>query len=89
MRQKQIRGIVLIALIAGGSITGLVGCASSASAEEMNQLNDVNAEIASLQKKKSDLLDQEEMLNTSINDKKSRLQQIEQKLNEVNGVTKN
>ena len=88
MTRKRLRTIVCTVMIAGGSIIGITGCASSASAEEVRQLDDINAEIASLQHRKSDLLDQEATLRASIDNKTSQLQQIENKLNEANGLTK-
>lgn len=83
MHSKVRNAILAVALIAGGS-AGVVGCASSASAEEMKQLSDIRMEITSLEHRKADLEKESQSLAQSIDAKNAKLAEINKKKADLN-----
>ena len=84
MSHTKIRNVVLtIALVAGGS-AGIVGCASSASAEEIKQLDDMKMEITSLERQKAELEKESRSLAESIDAKNAKLAEINKKKTDLN-----
>jgi len=75
--------IFAITLIAGGSV-GIIGCASSASAEEMQQLGDIRKEISFLEHRKADLEQESQTLAASIDKENAKLSEINKKETELN-----
>ena len=68
-----------MAMIPG--IAGICGCSAVPSVEEMGQLDDLRAEIQSLQQEKQSLENQQAELAASISRKEAQLQSIEDRKN--------
>lgn len=69
---------VLMMVWIAGSVMVLVGCASKPSAEELQQLEALKAEVASLERQLSTLESERASLMRTIADKDAQLSQCEQ-----------
>ncbi len=67
---------VLLALVLSGMMT-IVGCSSSPSEEQMRQLNDLKAEVSSLEKQVADKAREKAGLEKQIAEKNGKLQQCQ------------
>jgi len=77
MLKQSNRIIVFFAVIAFSVSPFLVGCASRPSQEELRQLNDLKAEVASLERQISDKEREKADLERQIADKKAQLQECQ------------
>ncbi len=73
--RKILQGVMIAALLSGGLM--LSGCSSSPSDEELKQLDDLKAEVTSLQKQVDDKQAQKSALEKQIADKNAKIQQCQ------------
>ncbi len=73
--RKIIEGVIVAALLSGGFI--LSSCSSSPSDEELKALDDLKAQVSSLQKQFEDKQAQKASLEKQIADKNAKIQQCQ------------
>ena len=83
-KPSLITAVIAAAVIALVSI-GAAGCASVPTKDELVQLETLQAEIASLEQRKSDLKSEHSILLASISDKDIRIKEVDRKKNELMG----
>jgi septal ring factor EnvC (AmiA/AmiB activator) len=77
------RFIALVAVLAFSASTFLVGCTSRPSEDELRQLNDLKAEVASLEKQIADKEKEKANLENEVAEKNAKLQQCQSDMDAV------
>lgn len=81
--KKNPRNTILAGIFAL-SVAGMVGCSSVPTQAEMQQLEELQAEIRSLEQHKSELIQERATLAAAISTKVAQLQEISNKKNSIN-----
>ena len=82
MKHSKERIIMILAFGLVSSI-GIIGCSSKPTQDELTQLDNVKAEINSLEQRKSSLEKDQAMLTQSIADKQAQLKTCQSGINAV------
>jgi outer membrane murein-binding lipoprotein Lpp len=73
--KQFINGVLMISILCGGIL--VAGCSSAPSEEEMRQLNELKAEVASLERRIADMKKEKDNIDRMMAEKNAKLKQCQ------------
>jgi septal ring factor EnvC (AmiA/AmiB activator) len=73
--KQLVSGVLLVSMLCSGLL--VVGCSSSPSEEEMRQLNELKAEVASLERQIAEKKREKDNIDRMVADKNAKLKQCQ------------